>query len=178
MDTVSDDFGPLGDFDHENRFLANISDQHFETVIHLLRDPLLWRTFQTTDASTERGRHHSIAPLELAEAWCIDLAQVPVPWTTRTTSPQHSFREKIVLHTYSGRRRRGDFQWFFDQCCASSPGILCVVVSLDIVIDEKYGNIGDPEIRAFWYRGMFEGYIVGMLSGPPCCTWSCARFGR
>ena len=49
------------------------------------------------------------------------------------------------------------------------------VISLDIVINSHYGDIGRAEVRERWYDGMRCGYVAGFLSGPPCCTWSKAR---
>ena len=109
------------------------------------------------------------------EMWCIDLANTTETWHPSPSRPQATFRERIVLHAYSGRRRHGDFQWFLNHCQLACPGALVHVVSVDIVIDPHLGNISDPSIRAFWYHGMRQGYVAGFLSGPPCCTWSRAR---
>lgn len=49
------------------------------------------------------------------------------------------------------------------------------VVSLDIVIDSKYGDLADPATRGFWLSHIFQGYVHGFLGGPPCGTFSKAR---
>ena len=43
------------------------------------------------------------------------------------------------------------------------------------MIDEKWGDISQPETQKFWLDALRAGKVVGMLSGPPCCTWSVAR---
>ena len=89
--------------------------------------------------------------------------------------PSASFAEKIILHAYSGRRRQGNFQLFIDQCSFQRPGYVVQVVSVDIVIDNLYGDISRAEVREMWYGGLRQGFVVGFLCGPPCRTWSKAR---
>ena len=52
------------------------------------------------------------------------------------------------------------------------------VVSMDVVIDEHWGDACNQETRDFWLRGAREDYVQGGLCGPPCETWSQARFAR
>ena len=86
-----------------------------------------------------------------------------------TPCPRVRFCERVVLHAYSGRRRRGDFPWFFDQI-AQKKGLEDVyVLSIDIVIDEVWGDIGQQHIQRHWLRAIRDG-SVAMLSGPSCCT--------
>ena len=49
------------------------------------------------------------------------------------------------------------------------------MISLDLVIDATWGDIGKEDTQIFWLNAIRSGYIIGMLSGPPCCTWSVAR---
>jgi len=59
---------------------------------------------------------------------------------------------------------------------AASNGMEDVmVISLDIVINEEWGNIGREEVQKFWLAAILDGKVIGLLSGPPCCTWSAAR---
>ena len=48
-------------------------------------------------------------------------------------------------------------------------------MSLDIIIDKKYGDLSDPQMQAFWIDGIQQGWVHGFLGGPPCATWSKAR---
>ena len=50
-----------------------------------------------------------------------------------------------------------------------------MVVSVDLVIDTTWGDISRAATQQYWLNAMSDGYVVGMLSGPPCCTWSIAR---
>ena len=85
------------------------------------------------------------------------------------------FKEKVILHAYSGRRRPGDVQWFIDHLAEQRDLSGIVVVSLDIVIDERWGDISKQDTQTFWLDALRAGFVLGMLSGPPCCTWSVAR---
>ena len=77
------------------------------------------------------------------------------------------FRERIVLHAYSGRRRPGDFQWFLDELGRQHKLEGMFVVSLDLVIDATWGDISNPATQRFWLDALRSGYIVGFLSAPP-----------
>ncbi|CAL1139932.1 unnamed protein product [Cladocopium goreaui] len=92
--------------------------------------------------------------------------------------PRPCSRERIFLHVFSGRRRAGDLQFYmekmFDSICQDGS-ILCVV-SLDLVIDAEFGDVRRPDTQAFWKHGVAAGWVLGALCGPPCETWSQARF--
>ena len=81
----------------------------------------------------------------------------------------------IILHLFSGRRRKEDFH---DQLMelTQAEEFCCHVLSLDVAIDE---NIGNLEARSTtWAKVetlLGEGKIAGALSGAPCNTWSEAR---
>ena len=62
----------------------------------------------------------------------------------------------------------------FDSICPDGS-ILCVV-SLDLVIDAEFGDVRRPSTQAFWKQGIAAGWVLGALCGPPCETWSQARF--
>ena len=50
-----------------------------------------------------------------------------------------------------------------------------LVLSMDIVIDPNLGDIGQQTTQKFWLQAIRDGYVVAMLSGPPCFSWSVAR---
>ena len=64
---------------------------------------------------------------------------------TPVTIPRPRSRERIFLHVYSGRRRPGDFQFYPEHFFAQdAEGLVLHVVSLDIVIDETWGDVRNP----------------------------------
>eukprot|EP00435_Cladocopium_sp_Y103_P026761 s2688_g6.t1 len=102
-------------------------------------------------------------------------------WTTCPTSsrlwtiPRPMSKDRFLIHAFSGRRRVGDFQYFLDALQTQHAGATIHTISLDIVINEQYGNVASEPVRAFWLRGVRERGVIGLLAGPPCESWSQAR---
>ena len=95
----------------------------------------------------------------------------------RPTIPRQLGRERVFLHAFSGRRRAGDLQHYLEAAFArNADGVLLHVVSMDVVIDKEWGDACRPATRDFWLRGALSGFVQGGLCGPPCETWSQARF--
>ena len=82
----------------------------------------------------------------------------------------------LVVHLYSGRRRRGDFQHWAEHFAAAKNISICVI-SIDTAIDPAM-NVHDNHLWSTLIQAGREGYILGLLLGPPCETWSSARFHR
>lgn len=147
-----------------------IAEMH--RILVRLSDPAQW------DFLNMSGKKHQTIPDRLGhyETWCGDLmAKNEQPWTS-CSIPGPIGKERIILHAFSGRRRPGDYQWYLEHLLSSGQeGLSLYVVSLDIVIDSKYGDLADPEIRGFWLSHIFKGFVHGFLGGPPCCTFSKAR---
>ena len=99
-------------------------------------------------------------------------------FTSSQIIPRPCTKERVFLHVFSGRRREGDLQFYmeklFDQM--DMDGATLCVVSLDLVIDKQWGNVRNPATQAFWLHGAQSGWVCGALCGPPCETWSQARF--
>lgn len=75
-----------------------------------------------------------------------------------------------------GRRRFGDFQWYLEDMVQHTEGIYHIhVISIDIVIDLHYGDLGNREVQKFWLEGIRRRWVHSFLGGPPCCIWSRAR---
>jgi len=165
----------IHDFTDENCELVQLSKSDIHHLLGSLRDPTHWPFLTDNAGDPEPG--HRVEPLETYEVWSERLAQdfSQQPWHPDQARPHRPFAERIILHAYSGRRRHGDVQWFLEECAAQHPDVIMHVISLDIVINSHYGDIGREEVRARWYTGMRQGYVAGFLSGPPCCTWSKAR---
>ena len=47
---------------------------------------------------------------------------------------------------------------------------------IDIVIDPKPGNLASAKVVAFWFDQISVGGAIFAGVGPPCHTWSVARF--
>eukprot|EP00438_Fugacium_kawagutii_P029607 Skav235421 [mRNA] locus=scaffold924:310247:315996:- [translate_table: standard] len=82
--------------------------------------------------------------------------------------------QAVFVHLDSGRRRQGDLQCAIEalQLDEAWPPI---VISLDIVLNEEFGNILRPEARSFWLAQAARGALDGLMLGPPCETWTVSR---
>ena len=106
----------------------------------------------------------------------IEMTQVA---PAKNAVPRQIGRERVFLHAFSGRRRPGDLQHYLEAAFArNADGIVLHVVSMDVVIDPDWGNACKQETRDFWLRGALSGFVQGGLCGPPCETWSQARFAN
>jgi hypothetical protein len=47
---------------------------------------------------------------------------------------------------------------------------------LDIIVDEEWGNLLDDNTKLYWLEQVRSRRVVAILSGPPCESWSKARF--
>ena len=92
-------------------------------------------------------------------------------------APRPVGAHRVILHAYSGRRRAGDLQFYLEALHRDAPdGMLLHVVSLDLMTDPLWGDATRPETQRFWRNGADSGFVHGFLAGPPCETWSQARF--
>ena len=100
------------------------------------------------------------------EAWCTShVAQPPAHWSQLQPLPQALTRYKVLLRAFAGRRRKGDIEWFLAQTAAQHDGFILMTVSVDIVIDNVYGDISKQETREFWLHYMRMGYVAGFIAG-------------
>ena len=162
-------------------FLDGI-DADFASMLHLEQDALREAVVTLQKAESwdflRQPAARTTGPIdELAhfEGWCEMLLCEDLPWTPWVAASRPIGRERIILHAFAGRRRVGDFQWYVDKLCKESDGYLLHVVSLDIIIDQKFGDLSDPTVQQFWISGIKQGWVHGFLGGPPCATWSKAR---
>ena len=101
-------------------------------------------------------------------------------WRTEGTHPKviHrplQYRQIFVAHLFSGRRRVGDFQDWAMQEVWSSPHFATIALSVDIIFSEEWGNLSNPRTYSWFVDAIKAQYLVGILAGPPCETWSVAR---
>lgn len=82
---------------------------------------------------------------------------------------------RVLLHLFSGRRRRGDLQFYLDAMMAQQHSFDLWVISLDIVIDPVFGDATRASTCDFWLTAIKDGYVIAMVAGPPCESWSRAR---
>eukprot|EP00435_Cladocopium_sp_Y103_P020974 s3999_g5.t1 len=82
----------------------------------------------------------------------------------------------VILHLFSGRRRADDcHDWAHKLVDQFFPGVGIVVLSLDTAVGGDLCNLLDGPGLASLHRVVAAGLVSGVLSGPPCETWSAAR---
>ena len=89
--------------------------------------------------------------------------------------PRPFGKHRVVLHLFSGRRRRGDVQFYLDSFSSQQEALVLHVISIDIIIDRTFGDVTRQSTRDYWLGAIRQGWVIGMLAGPPCETWSRAR---
>ena len=80
-----------------------------------------------------------------------------------------------VLRLFSGQRRPGDFQHWLDQPLSVTHYPVWVI-SLDAAIDAKLRDLSCSGSVARWLDLAIAGRVVMVLGGPPCETWSVAKW--
>lgn len=78
----------------------------------------------------------------------------------------------MFLHVDFGRRRRGDLQRYIDKEMENVHYFDLIVVSLDLVVNGRWGDVSSPATQSFWLDCIRMGLVVAMAIGPPCKTWS------
>eukprot|EP00438_Fugacium_kawagutii_P032593 Skav236459 [mRNA] locus=scaffold1758:495487:500151:- [translate_table: standard] len=88
--------------------------------------------------------------------------------------PRPFSAHRVLLHLFSGRRRFGDIQDYLERA-PPKAGTCLHVISIDIIFHPVWGDLAAAPTQRWWIRAIRHGWIVGMLAGPPCSTWSQAR---
>eukprot|EP00435_Cladocopium_sp_Y103_P030094 s1574_g7.t1 len=82
----------------------------------------------------------------------------------------------LLVHLFSGRRRLGDFHDQVSRMACSMP-FQVIVLSMDTAVDPEFGDLSMTS--ATWSRLLAcyqSGRVAGTLCGPPCETFSEARY--
>ncbi|CAK9005854.1 unnamed protein product [Durusdinium trenchii] len=85
--------------------------------------------------------------------------------------------EVYVLHFFSGRRRAGDLQQALEGLTPPDATML-FVISLDVMVSVEHGNLTDEHQQQAILRLIRQGAIAAGYAGPPCETWTVARFEK
>ena len=86
-------------------------------------------------------------------------------------SREVDYTPKVVAHLFSGERRHEDLQDHLERAGFQA-------ISVDIIFDVCYGNLLKPETLQLFARALRCGALTGFVAGPPCETWSKARFAE
>ena len=83
--------------------------------------------------------------------------------------------ELIILHLFSGRRRERDIQMELESL-PLPEGVVMTVVSVDVAIDPSRCDLSKDDQQKLWHDLTRGGFVAGLYGGPPCESWSIARW--
>ena len=84
-------------------------------------------------------------------------------------------RTQCFIHFFSGFRREGDLQSQIEgHWIQGIHHIFCI--SIDYCLQGSQSDLSSPKNLAFWKGQICNGAILGVGGGPPCETFSAARF--
>lgn len=85
--------------------------------------------------------------------------------------------ELWIIHLFSGRRREADVhEWIAHYAEEMLPSFRVRVLSCDTAVDGQWGNLGPGANFQVILKLALQGLFAGSLAGPPCETWSAARY--
>ena len=172
----------------ERAHLSLLEDVHIWHLRHQMnRLQSIWQRLELGEPDVPRpaqrppqphDRRHPLASTfgameqqeQVRRSWFALRSPVPVPL--------RGGRPMYIIHLYSGRRRAGDFHFHMQQQLQEghinfSKSIL--VLSIDTAIHDTM-NIHSERLWQFLMDLARSGSILALLRGPPCETWSSARF--
>ena len=87
----------------------------------------------------------------------------------RSGLPRFGAKFLVFIHLFSG-----ESQEFLEKLTAPE-GYFIHILSVDVIFDEKAGDLANARNQRMWIRFARAGLIAGVFSGPPCESWSRAR---
>ena len=87
---------------------------------------------------------------------------------------QVNLKCRLFLHVFSGHRRHRDLQDQLEALSSGDTRIFCV--SLDICLARENVDLLSPEVLQYWKGKMRDGWVAGVGGGPPCETFTAARY--
>lgn len=86
-----------------------------------------------------------------------------------------NLKSLVFVHFFSGYRRRGDLHQHLEHRVVA-PGLELHVISVDLCLQREQGNLLTPHAHDFWQCCIANGQVIGAGGGPPCETFTAARY--
>ena len=86
-----------------------------------------------------------------------------------------NLKSLVFVHFFSGFRRRGDLHQHLEHRVVA-PGLEIHVISVDLCLQREQGNLLTQQAHDFWQGRIANGQVIGAGGGPPCETFTAARF--
>ena len=101
-------------------------------------------------------------------------ATTPTQWLSMLRGLRRSAsRILVVVYLFAGYAREGDVEWWLRNMASSAYQLF--LTSLDACRNAEWG-LGAPRVVDVILTAVREGLIDALLAGPPCSTWSRARW--
>ena len=84
-------------------------------------------------------------------------------------------RALVIVHFFSGYRRVGDIHDIIDHRIQPS-GAHIFTLSVDLCMQRQHADLARPEALKWWQSRAASGQLVCTGGGPPCETYTAARF--
>eukprot|EP00435_Cladocopium_sp_Y103_P030710 s1969_g7.t1 len=84
-------------------------------------------------------------------------------------------RALVIVHFFSGFRREGDIHNIIDQHVAAT-GVHIFTLSVDLCMQRQHADLATDSALRWWGSRVAAGQIVSAGGGPPCETYTAARF--
>ena len=153
---------------------ANFFDIDIKSLMRIcddLLEPSTWPFLQHRKLSPQ-----SLPALEQLEAACNIIEEHITEHPECVAEVPRIFgKHRVVLHAFSGRRRRGDVQYYMDLLQSANAEYTLYVVSMDVIVSREWGDATNIDSCEFWWRAIRMRHVIAFLGGPPCETWSLAR---
>ena len=81
----------------------------------------------------------------------------------------------VAVHFFSGFRRSQDLHEVIDET-AVAAGVVMYTLSIDICMQKQDANLCGSKAMKFWCDRISSGQVIAAGGGPPCETYSAARF--
>ena len=81
----------------------------------------------------------------------------------------------VFVHFFSGYRRSQDLHAVLEEHSLPT-GAKLMVISVDLCLQRQSGDLARPDALPWWQDRVRSGQILGFGGGPPCETFSAARF--
>ena len=84
-------------------------------------------------------------------------------------------RARVIVHFFSGYRRTGDLHEVIEQRTLMDNSTI-FVISVDLCMQRHHADLATDQALIWWQKRALEGHILAVGGGPPCETYTAARY--
>ena len=147
-----------------------------EALLDTLRSPFAFQQITTTfkELQEQARPEQATVSTPMTIIQCVDALQTTPPAQWKMPKPMGT-KYRYILHLFSGVRRQGDLHSIL-QDLPAPDGHVFFPASIDIVLCSKRGDLTSRPAQDFWLEASIRGAIAAIIGGPPCESWSIARW--